>query len=242
MNSVTAPYGGEVSAQYLASLPEHKDRDGPRLDFIRHDHSGVDPRLGMQVRIAQESLIQAERDLTYAARRFEDFRRRYFFEIVRSYLDLLVQRQAIGNGETSVLLYQKLAEKERALYKAGRGTLTAAALAENSALQQQAQQASRWESYRLAVDQFKVKINWPLEDKVKIHNVAFAIEPPKVSPNEALVSGLARRLDLQTGDRAVDVERRLRNSRNQLPDLISPTPSPHPPVDEDGSAASFRDR
>ncbi len=239
------PYGGEVSAQYLASFArtlQDSINDGS-LDSI----SSGTIILGAQIPllrdagpIAQESLIQAERDLTYAARRFEDFRRRYFFEIVRSYLDLLVQRQAIGNGETSVLLYQKLAEKERALYKAGRGTLTAAALAENSALQQQAQQASRWESYRLAVDQFKVKINWPLEDKVKIHNVAFAIEPPKVSPNEALVSGLARRLDLQTRrDQVVDVERRLRNSRNQLlPDLdLTSSVSIPSEVDEDGSSS-----
>ena len=239
------PYGGQVSAQYLASFAktlQDSINDGS-LDSISSGTIvlGAEiPLLRDAGPIAQENLIQAERDLTYAARRFEDFRRRYFFEIVRDYLDLLVQRQAIGNGETSVLLYQKLAEKERALYKAGRGTLTAAALAENSALQQQAQQAARWESYRLAVDQFKVKINWPLENKVRIHHVAFAIDPPQVSTNEALVSGLARRLDLQTKrDRVVDVERRLRNSRNQLlPDLdITSSLAIPSEIDEDGSSS-----
>ncbi|MBG84692.1 MAG: hypothetical protein CMJ40_09120 [Phycisphaerae bacterium] len=239
------PYGGEVSAQYLASFAktlQDSINDGS-LDSISSGTIvlGAEiPLLRDAGPIAQENLIQAERDLTYAARRFEDFRRRYFFEIVRDYLDLLVQRQAIGNGETSVLLYQKLAEKERALYQAGRGTLTAAALAENSALQQQAQQASRWESYRLAVDQFKVKINWPLEDKVRIHHVAFAIEPPQVSNNEALVAGLARRLDLQTKrDQVVDIERRLRNSRNQLlPDLdVSSSLAIPSEVGDDGSTS-----
>lgn len=220
------PYGGEVSAQYLASFAKTLNdsiNDGS-LDSISSGTIvlGAEiPLLRNAGPIAQENLIQAERDLTYAARAFEDFRRRYFFEIVSEYLDLLVQRQSIAIGQTSVLLSQQVADREQALYQAGRKKLSEAALAENQALQEQSSQARLWEAYRRNLDLFKVKINWPIEDDLRIHHVAFAIDPPKISMANAIVTGLARRLDLQTlRDKVVDRERTLRNARNQLlPDL-----------------------
>ena len=239
------PYGGEVSVQYLASFAKvlHDSVNDGSLDSISSGTIvlGAEiPLLRNAGPIAQESLIQAERDLTYAARAFERFRRRYFFEIVRDYLDLLVQRQAIANGQTSVLLSKQVADRQQALYEAGRVKLSAAALAENQALQEQSSQAQRWEAYRLALDLFKVKINWPINVDLRIHHVAFAIDPPKVSMADAISSGLARRLDLQTSrDQVIDRERQLRNARNLLlPDLgiVSGVAIPSE-LNEDGSSS-----
>ena len=220
------PYGGEVSMRYLASFAKtvHDSVNSGALDSISSGTIilGAEiPLLRNAGPIAQENLIQAERDLTYAARTFEDFRRLFFYEIVRDYLELLVQRQRIANGETSVQLYNKLAVRQRALYEAGRVRLYAAAEAENRALQEQSRQANRWEIYRVNLDRFKVKLNWPIEDPIQIHNVSFAIDPPEISMEGAIATGLARRLDLQTRrDQLIDRERQLRNAKNQLlPDL-----------------------
>ncbi|MCH2134212.1 MAG: TolC family protein [Phycisphaerales bacterium] len=239
------PYGGQVSIQYLASFAKTLQdaiNDGS-LDSL----SSGTIVLGAQIPllrnagpIAQENLIQAERDLTYAARSFEDFRRQYFYDIVADYLDLLVQRQTLANGETSVLLYEKLAQRQRALYEAGRVRLNAAAEAENNALREQSSQATRWERYRLALDRFKVRINWPVDEAVRIHHVAFAIDPPTISMTDAVMTGLARRLDLQTlRDQLVDRERQLRNSKNQLlPDLdLSGNIAIPSEVNEDGTTS-----
>ncbi|MEE2907639.1 MAG: TolC family protein [Planctomycetota bacterium] len=239
------PYGGEISAQYLASFAKtlHDSVNDGSLDSLSSGTIvlGAEiPLLRNAGPIAQENLIQAERDLTYAARSFEDFRRRYFFEIVSDYLDLLVQRQSIAIGQSSVLLSKQVAVREQALYQAGRRKLSEAALAENQALQEQSSQAKRWEAYRLSLDLFKVKINWPIEEDLRIHHVAFAIDPPNVSMTEAISSGLARRLDLQTlRDKVVDRERQLRNARNQLlPDLgiVSSVAIPSE-LDEEGNSS-----
>ena len=220
------PYGGEVSVQYLTSFAKtlHDSVTDGSLDSLSSGTIVLGaniPLLRDAGPIAQESLIQAERDLTYAARDFEDFRRTFFFQVVRDYLDLLVARQTIANGETSVDLYEKLSERQKALYEAGRVPLYAAAEAENNALQEQSRQANRWEQYRVNLDRFKVKLNWPVETPVRIHHVAFAIDPPVVSMDTAIKDGLTRRLDIQTlRDRMVDRERTLRNAKNQLlPDL-----------------------
>ena len=239
------PYGGEVSAQYLASFAKnlHDSIGDGSLDTISSGTIilGAEiPLLRNAGPIAQENLIQAERDLTYAARAFEDFRRRYFFEIVTDYLDLLVQRQAIVNGQMSVELSQKVAGRQQALYEAGRVNFSAASLAENQALQEQSQQAKRWEAYRLGIDLFKVKINWPVEDNLRIQHVAYAIQPPDVEMAGSIAMGLARRLDLQTlRDQVVDRERQLRNARNQLlPDLgIVGSVAIPSELDEDGNSS-----
>ena len=240
------PYGGEVSVQYLASFAKtlHDSVTDGSLDSLSSGTIVLGaniPLLRNAGPIAQENLIQAERDLTYAARDFEDFRRTFFFQVVRDYLDLLVARQTIANGETSVELYEKLSERQKALYEAGRVPLYAAAEAENNALQEQSRQANRWEQYRVNLDRFKVKLNWPVEKPVRIHNVAFAIDPPVVDMETAISDGLARRLDLQTlRDRMVDRERTLRNAKNQLlPDLNLSAGVTIPSREEEDGSSSF---
>ncbi|MAT80081.1 MAG: hypothetical protein CMJ29_01850 [Phycisphaerae bacterium] len=239
------PYGGEISAQYLASFAKtlHNSVNDGSLDSISSGTIvlGAEiPLLRNAGPIAQENLIQSERDLTYAARAFEDFRRRYFFEIVADYFDLLVRRQAIANGSKSVELSSHVADRQQALYEAGRVNYSASSLAKNQALQEQSNQAQRWELYRLELDQFKVKINYPIDEELRIHHVAFAIDPPTVKMSDAIASGLARRLDLQTSrDRVVDRERQLRNARNQLlPDLgiVGRVAIPSE-IDEDGNTS-----
>jgi outer membrane protein TolC len=167
--------------------------------------------------IAQEDIIQAERSLIYAARSFEEFRRDFWFRTVSTWLGLLVQRQNLDNALESASLLETLAERQRALYEAGRARLYDAAEAENNALQKQSNIAGLWESYRLAVDRFKLLINWPVDDPVRISKDTFAIDPPVTDLDAAVETAMRQRLDLQTErDQLVDRQRSVRNALNGL--------------------------
>lgn len=221
------PWGGEVTASYVATFAHNvlgaasqsSGSDTTRIG--QFTFGGSIPLLRGAGMIAQEDIIQAERRLVYAARAFEEFRREFWFRTVSTWLSLLVQRQNLDNALESEALLETLAERQRALYEAGRARLYDAAEAENNALQQQSSIAGLWESYRLAVDRFKLLINWPVDAPVRISTTTFAIDPPSTDLDGAVATAMAWRLDLQTErDILVDRQRAVRNRLNGLlPDL-----------------------
>lgn len=221
------PWGGEVTASYVATFAHDvlgaasgsAGSDTTRIG--QFTFGGSIPLLRGAGMVAQEDIIQAERDLVYAARRFEDFRRDFWFRTVSAWLGLLVQRQSLNNALESASLLDTLAERQRALYEAGRARLYDAAEAENNALQKQSSIAGLWESYRLAVDRFKLLINWDVDAPVRISMDTFAIDPPITDLDGAVATAMQLRLDLQTErDLLVDRQRSVRNALNSLlPDL-----------------------
>lgn len=216
------PWGGQIAASYLATFSHIVQDAGTSEDKIgQFTLSASIPFLRNAGAIAREDIIQAERDLIYAARTFEEFRRSFHVDVVTAYLALQVQQQELDNAMESVALLDKLAERQRALYEAGRARLYDAAEAENNSLQQRSTVSGLQEAYRLAVDRFKIQINYPVELPVLIDRGSFAITPPDVSLDEAVRTALTHRLDLQTDrDRLVDRRRSVRNALNQLlPDL-----------------------
>ncbi len=217
------PWGGQVAASFLTTFSRVVQNAGTRSDGTvgQLTLSASIPFLRGGGVVAREDIIQAERDLIYAARSFEDFRRSFHVEVVGAYLSLQVQQQELTNALESVALLDKLAERQRALYEAGRARLYDAAEAENNALQQRSQVSGLQESYRLAVDRFKILINYPVDLPVVIEQASFSISPPAVALDDAVRIALSQRLDLQTQrDRLVDRRRGVRNALNQLlPDL-----------------------
>ena len=221
------PWGGEVTASYVAVFAHEvlgvaSGTAGSETTRVgQFTFGGSIPLLRGAGMIAQEDIIQAERSLIYAARSFEVFRREFWFRTVSAWLGLLVQRQSLDNALESAQLLDTLAERQRALYEAGRARLYDAAEAENNALQKQSSVAGLWESYRLAVDRFKLLINWSVDDPVHISKDTFAIDPPVTDLNGAVATAMRQRLDLQTErDRLVDRQRSVRNAINGLlPDL-----------------------
>lgn len=221
------PWGGEVTASYVATFAHEvygaaSGSSGDATTRVGQFFLGADiPLLRGGGMIAQEGIIQAERSLIYAARDFEEFRRGFWFKIVRSWLGLLVQRQQLDNALEAAELLDRLAERRRALYEAGRARLYDAAEAENRALQERSRVSGLWESYRLAVDRFKLLINWPIDDPVRIDTQTFAIDPPMTDLDGAVEIAMVQRLDLQNErDRLIDRQRGVRNALNGLlPDL-----------------------
>ncbi len=102
------PYGGEVSARALARATEdlHRRVSGERVQTADLIFSADIPLLRGAGQVAREDRIQAERNLVYAARDFERFRREFLFDIAQAFLNLVVQKQAIGNAQNGVQMLE----------------------------------------------------------------------------------------------------------------------------------------
>ena len=64
--------------------------------------------------VAQEALIQAERNVVYAARAFESFRRSFLVRITKEFLGLQVERRRLQHQQESIRLYELNSEREQA--------------------------------------------------------------------------------------------------------------------------------
>ena len=214
------PYGGTVSAGALTSIARslHTTATSSNAASTTFDIAVEIPLLRGSGVVARESLINAKRNLVYGARSYERFRRKFFRTISGDFLSLVVQKQSIENAQRGVKSLRQLAERQEALYVSGRKTLYDKANAENQALAAVARLSQSWERYRLALDRFKIRIGWPIEEPVQVEPSTLGVVPPSVDFSEAVQNALLYRLDLQNErDRVADTQR---NVKNALDDLL----------------------
>ena len=216
-------YGGSISASFLTTIAERLHNAATSTNSIDSDLSVALelPLLKGSGAIAKESLIQSQRNLVYAARVYERFRRSFYTKVVSDYLSLVVQKQALENAQRSVDSLRQVAERQKALYESGRARLYDSADAENQALAAVANLSQSWERYRLAIDRFKIRIGWPIEQQIQIETASIGVVPPYVDVQEAVAQALEFRLDLQTEyDQLIDKSRAIDNALNSLlPDV-----------------------
>lgn len=217
------PYGGEVEArlvteatQQLSGVAGDQYTDASTIVL-----SGNVPLLRNAGLIAREDLIQAERNLVYAAREFEDFRRRFLVDIARDYFDLIAQQAAIVNQERRLESVRQFAEQTRAKVAAGRSAAFEARRVEQDVLSSQNSLINAKESYILALDRFKVRLGLSADQAIEIEQVTLELPEPDISVDRAAALALSYRLDFQNAiDQVDDSRRAVANARNQLlPDL-----------------------
>ncbi len=217
------PYGGEVEARGVFAATEQL-RATATEDYVETTTlilSGNLPLLRGAGLVAREQLIQAERDLIYAARDFEQFRRSFLVDIARDYFNLVNQQNNIRNTRRSIdsLTYER--DRVAAQVQAGRVKAFQVRQTQQSILDRESSLISLLESYHVAVDRFKITLGIPVETPVVI--VPMEIDPPEpdASPFEASLLALRYRLDLQNRrDQLDDARRNVANARNDiLPDL-----------------------
>ena len=211
------PYGGDVSASFVT-------RGTKQLDDYLNSNDAQSAGLVLEANIpllrgagevAQEPLIQARRDLVYAARNFEQFRRDFYYELAGDYLLLVLQLQGIANGERQVERSAAVEARTRALVESGRTEPFQADLAIQNTLFALDRLSSQREAYRLSVDRFKSRLGMPVEDSVAIDPTQFKLPVPKVDIRESLDLAFRFRLDLQTQrDLVDDYTRRVDVARN----------------------------
>jgi hypothetical protein len=213
------PYGGEVSARALARATEdlHYRVQGEGVQDAEIILDANIPLLRGAGLVAQEDLIQAERGMIYSARSFERFRREFLLETAQSFLNLVVQQQSIENSELELQSLRENETRMTTLVRVGRERPYNAALASQSALRAETRLNRQRETYRFAVDRFKVSLGMSADQTLVIQESMLDLPLPKADMDDAVRAGLTLRLDLQNlRDQVADSERRLDNAIDDL--------------------------
>lgn len=217
------PYGGSVEAGWIWDATEQlrEQASGRYTQSSTLALSGNIPLLRGAGLVAQENLIQAERNLVYQARTFERERRGILVQVAEDYFELVQTQSQIINQERSLASLQKLEEATKAKVAAGRLADFEASIASNRVITAQADLGTLRERYILQVDRFKVRLGLDPSRAVEISPLKLDLAEPDISLDEASATALDLRLDLQNQRDAVDDARRsVANARNSiLPDL-----------------------
>jgi outer membrane protein TolC len=217
------PYGGEAEARWVWNASEdlRSSVSGQYRQASELILQADIPLLRGAGLVAREDLIQAERDVVYAARDFESFRRTYFVSIAQDYFRLL---QTISELQNRLLQLESLrlyVRQQEALNAAGRISEFDVNNARNDVVSAMSTLASTREQYTLEVDRFKVRLGIPVEQPIRLVGARIAVSEPAMDIESATAAALQYRLDVQNRrDQLEDVRRSVRIARNQLlPDL-----------------------
>ena len=237
------PYGGDVSARLIAGTTNLLDNfflEGGYANNVDVVLAADIPLLRGAGATAREPLIQARRNLIYAARAFETFRRGYYLSLVSDYLNLVVQEQSIENGRRSVALFQQVEARTTSLVEAGRLKPFEADQAKQDTLFEIDRLSGLEEAYRLAVDRFKLLIGMPTELPVTITPEMLDLDAPSITPDEAVRIALRLRLEIQTDrDRIEDLRRQVDLAKNGLLSDLDLSGSILFPLEDPGKTLGF---
>ncbi len=217
------PAGGEVEARWVWNATEHlrEQASGRYRQSSAIILGGNIPLLRGAGDIAQEDLIQSQRNLVYQARTFERARRVLLVDIAGDYFDLVQTRSLIVNQVQQIESLRVFERQTQALVEAGRKALFDLNDARNRVLSGIATLANLREQYILQLDRFKVRLGIDLDKRIDVQPLVFELPEPDTTIQAATQAALEFRLDLQNQRDAVDDSRRVvRNARNDvLPDL-----------------------
>jgi outer membrane protein TolC len=230
------PFGGDVEARWITRATQQlrEQATGRYRQSSELALSASIPLLRGFGDVAREDIIQAERDLIYASRDFERFRRRYLVNLAQDYFNLIQQRSRILNQEKSLESFRKIDEAEAARVEAGRRPPFQRSITQNQVLGAQSQLASLNETYRLTLDRFKIRLGLDPKDSVVLGEIRFELPEPEIDLEKAGELALDYRLDLQTQrDRLDDAQRGVVNAKDQLLPSLNFTGSASLPTDPD---------
>ncbi len=173
--------------------------------------------------IAYERVTQAERNVVYAVRRYERFKREFAVDVVSEYLQLLQDSQTASNEQRNLERRRITAEENRALGEAGRLARTDVERANNSELEAENRLVVARQRFASSRDRFKLTLGIPTDavlnvdvadlERVKDRGVGGV----PVSEEKAMLVALRDRLDLATTHgRAIDARRRVVIARDAL--------------------------
>lgn len=231
------PYGGEFTAAAVSTLIRDVKKsitasEGGTISL------GLDiPLLRGAGHVAQEDLIQIERSLTYAVRRFEGFRREQLVSVAQQYFSLLASKQAVLDSIVSLQSANDLLEREQAFQKIGTRNALDVARVETRVLSEENSLAGQRESFRAATDRFKILIGMPVAEPIGLDDIETIetieaqlaagkypqlLAPPAAADEQRAIEVAKQyRLDLLTQrDEIDDARRGVAIARNNLlPDL-----------------------
>lgn len=216
------PYGGDLSVSALVNYTNLLQRASTTTSAGQTQDLSIGAAINLPLlrgsgKVARADLIQAERDLVYAARGFERFRREFFVDISNTYFSLLRQQTGIENQERQIAGLERLANEQRARFEAGKIPGFEADDAEAQVLFGRSSLARVRDDYASSLDSLKLRIGMPVQTPLAIERADIRVPTPALDPAESIKLGQSARLDLQTqSDRVTDAKRQVRFSRDRL--------------------------
>ena len=213
------PYGGDIEARWVARATDQL-RDNVTQRSRRSSElvlRAAVPLLRGAGTVAREDLIQSERNLVYAARSFERFRRFFLDNIAGEFFALVESRNRIANRERQLASRIRADLEAQAKVEAGRLRPFQRDITANAVEETRAALAADREGYILQLERFKIRLGLEPETPIEIMDPDFDVPEPALTPQEATLLALEYRLDLQNErDGLIDRERAVRNARNDL--------------------------
>lgn len=215
------PWGGEVTARVINTLMRDlgvHTTSGETGQFILEANIPLFRGAG---RVAYESRYQAERNLIYAVRDFERFRRQFAVDVASNYFNLVNLQAQIANARESVKNFEHDLSRSRALAEAGRILRIEADRAQVELLFARNDLVSADVNYENSLDRFKILIGMPTETPIDVVAEEVGLLDPQVAERDAVAAALRYRLDLLNELDTVDDARRqvLIARNNLLPDF-----------------------
>lgn len=215
------PYGGEVVAQWIGTMMRDLENHVTTGESGSAILSANIPLLRGAGPVAYEGRYQAERDLIYAVRDFEDFRREFLTSIAGQYFDLLSSKSTLINSVASQDSARDTYLRSRAMARAEKVSRVDVIRALNPYLTRRNQAIAQVQAHETLLDRFKIAIGMPIEERMDAVDEDLDLTLAEVDEATAIATALVMRLDLITiRDRLDDAARRVENAKNGLlPDL-----------------------
>lgn len=175
--------------------------------------------------VVLEPLTQAERNLVYAVRNFERFRRTFALDVASRYYNLALARQNVLNERTNVEVLDLLARRNAAFAEAGKLSDLESAEAAQDLISSQNRLLSLEANYQAQLDNFKFFLGLPVEVEIGIAEGGLdSVEVERANldlarANQDMLTelALAMRLDyLNEVERLADRERSARIAADDL--------------------------
>lgn len=188
------------------------------------DLSFTQPLLaGFGSEVTLEPLTQAERNVVYAVRNYERFRRTFAVTILEDYTAILEQRNNLENQIKNFESLQVNVKRTKALAKSGRTPKFEVDQAEQQEFSAQNRVINARTQLQTIIDRFKIRLGLPMEAELELDDGvlealgALGVKQLSLGEKEALETAFERRLDWQnaTGN-VTDAERQARISADAL--------------------------
>ncbi|QDU71959.1 TolC family protein [Mucisphaera calidilacus] len=216
------PYGGDISATALVDYTNLLRKSSASTGSFGSQGTTLSLDLDLPLlrgagKVAQESRIQAERDLIYAVRDFERFRREFLVDLSRSYFDLIAQQEQIENVRRQLISNERLAARFASLAEAGREAVFQAEDAQQTVLSNRNSLLNVEERYATAIDLLKLRLGMPITDPLILVPAEVLVPEPVLNVTQSVNTAMDNRLDLQTRrDRVDDTRRAVKVAENNM--------------------------
>ncbi len=221
--SVNTTSGGRLVASFvntfLRSLINGGDFEGNSILSLTF----TQPLLrGFGEAVVREPLTQSERNVVYAMRDFERFRRTFAIRVVSDYLRVCQSIADLQSEDANLISVQRSAERTDALFESGRADIIAKDRASQSVLTAENRKVNAINSLATQLDRFKVTLGLPVEVPITLDErelQSLTVDGSEDAFQESVVTryALENRFDLRTvRDQVADSARQIVVAENAL--------------------------